>query len=191
MAESLDKVIKGCLKGNKADQNRLYNHFSGKMYGVCLRFASGYDEAQDILQEGFIKVFDKLSSFKGQGSLEGWIKRIFINTAIEKYREKVFHLSVHEMSDNGHYSEENMGPSAMGVKELLAFIQRLPVQYRLVFNLYALEGLNHKEIGAMLGITESTSRSNLSRARMLLQEMIKKETHMAHATTTDKRLNNN
>ena len=155
MADSLDSVIKGCLKGNKADQHRLYKHFSGKMYGVCLRFASGYDEAQDILQEGFIKVFEKLPTFKGKGSLEGWVKRIFINTAIEKYREKVFHLSIHDVSDNGYYSEENMGPSALGVKDLLALIQRLPVQYRLVFNLHALEGLNHKEIGAILGITES------------------------------------
>ncbi len=185
MMDALENVIKGCLKGNKADQHRLYSLFSSKMYGVCLRFASSYDEAQDILQEGFIKVFEKLSTFQGKGSLEGWVKRIFINTAIEKYRERVYHLSVHDMSDNGHFAEENMGPSSLGVKDLLALIQHLPVQYRLVFNLHTMDGLNHKEIGEMLNITESTSRSNLSRARLLLQEMIKKEVRLADKKIID------
>ncbi len=185
MTDPLETVIKGCLKGNKADQHRLYKLFSQKMYGVCLRFASGYDEAQDILQEGFIKVFEKLSTYQGKGSLEGWIKRIFINIAIEKYRERVYHLSIHDMSENGHHAEENAGPSSLGVQDLLALIQQLPVQYRLVFNLHTMDGLNHKEIGVMLGITESTSRSNLSRARLLLQEMIKKEVHLIDKTITN------
>lgn len=182
MAEPLEKILKGCLKGNKADQYKLYTHFSGKMYGVCLRFASSYDEAQDILQEGFIKVFDKLSTYKEKGSLEGWIKRIFINTAIEKYRERIYHLSVHDVSENGHFAEENAAPSKLGVKDLLALIQQLPDQYRLVFNLHTIEGLNHKEIGEMLGITESTSRSNLSRARVLLQDMVMKEVNTVENT---------
>lgn len=147
-----------------------------------MRYAATYDEAQDILQEGFIKVFDKLSTFRGEGSLEGWIKRIFINTAIEKYRERIYHLSVDDMSENGYFAEENHASSSLGVKDLLALIQQLPDQYRIVFNLHTLEGMNHKEIGAMLGITESTSRSNLSRARMLLQEMIKKEVSFVDRT---------
>lgn len=177
--ESQKQILKGCLEGNKADQYRLYSHFSRKMYGVCLRFASSYDEAQDILQESFIKVFEKLSSFSGKGSLEGWIRRIVINTAIEKYRDKIYHLSVHDMTDNGHFAEENMGPSMLGTKDLLLLIQQLPDQYRLVFNLYAVEGMNHKEIGEALGLSESTSRSNLSRARALLQEKIKKEVRLS------------
>jgi RNA polymerase sigma factor (sigma-70 family) len=182
MAESLNKILQGCLKGNKADQYQLYTHFSRKMYGVCLRYATSYDEAQDILQEGFIKVFDKLSTYRETGSLEGWIRRIFVNTAIEKYRERIYHLSVHDMSENGHFSEENKATSKLGVSELLALIQKLPDQYRLVFNLHTMEGLNHKEIGEMLGISESTSRSNLSRARMLLQDMVREETDKTDST---------
>jgi len=144
------------------------------MYGVCLRYAGSYDEAQDILQEGFIKVFDKLSTFKGKGSLEGWIKRIMIHTAIEKYRERIYHLTVEEISENGGYVQDNSGPEKLSLEELLNLIQLLPDQYRLVFNLSVLEGMSHKEIGELLGITESTSRSNLSRARNILQEWIER-----------------
>lgn len=182
MKDQLKDIVKGCLKGNQADQHRLYTHFSSKMYGVALRYAASYDEAQDILQEGFIKVFEKLSTFRGDGSLEGWIKRIFINTAIEKYRERIYHLSVDDMSENGYFAEENHASSSLGVKDLLALIQQLPDQYRIVFNLHTLEGMNHKEIGAMLSISESTSRSNLSRARVLLQDMIKKEVSFVDKT---------
>ena len=175
MVDSLKKIIKGCLNNNKADQYRLYAHFSKMMYGVCLRYAGSYDEAQDILQEGFIKVFEKLETFRGQGSLEGWIKRIMIHTAIEKYRERIFHLSVDDMGKNGHHVEENRGPENLRLDELLNLIQLLPDQYRLVFNLSVLEGMNHKEIGDMLGISESTSRSNLSRARTMLQDWIARQ----------------
>jgi RNA polymerase sigma-70 factor (ECF subfamily) len=173
--DTLKKIIKGCLKNNQADQYRLYTLFSKKMYGVCLRYAGSYDEAQDILQEGFIKVFEKLDTFRGQGSFEGWIKRIMIHTAIEKYRERIYHLSVDDLGHKGHAFEENAGPEKLRFEELLNLIHLLPDQYRLVFNLSVLEGMSHKEIGEVLGITESTSRSNLSRARMLLQEMIARQ----------------
>jgi len=173
--DSLKKIIKGCLKNNKADQYKLYTHFSKKMYGVCLRYAGSHDEAQDILQEGFIKVFEKLHTLREQGSLEGWIKRIMIRTAIEKYRERIYHLSVDELNENGSHAEDNSGPEKLGLGELLNLIQLLPDQYRLVFNLSVLEGMNHKEIGELLGISESTSRSNLSRARTILQEWIARE----------------
>lgn len=176
--DSLKKIIKGCLKNSQADQYRLYELFSKKMYGVCLRYAGSYDEAQDILQEGFIKVFEKLDTFRGQGSLEGWIKRIMIHTAIEKYRERIYHLSVEDAGKNGHAYEENSGPEKLRLAELLNLIQLLPDQYRLVFNMSVLEGMNHKEIGEMLGISESTSRSNLSRARSMLQEWIIKQEKM-------------
>lgn len=173
--EPLKKIVKGCLGNNKADQYRLYSHFSKKMYGVCLRYAGSYHEAQDILQEGFIKVFEKLSTFKGSGSLEGWIKRIMIRTSIEKYRERIFHLNVEDFSEISNLANENFGPERLSLDELLTFIQLLPDQYRLVFNLAVIEGLSHKEIGELLSISESTSRSNLSRAKSILQGLIKKE----------------
>lgn len=166
--------MKGCLNNNKADQYHLYSHFSAKMFGVCLRYAASYEEAQDVLQEGFIKVFKNLKTFGGNGSLEGWVRRIIVNTAIEKYRERVYHLPIEEAGANGEYAHENNGLQTLQLNELLALVQTLPDQYRLVFNLFAIEGYNHKEIGEMLEISESTSRSNLSRARLLLQQKINK-----------------
>ena len=173
--KSLKKIVKGCLKHNQADQYELYSRFSSRMYGVCLRYAASHDEAQDILQEGFIKVFENLANFRDKGSLEGWIRRIIVNTAIEKYRERVYHLSVDDVSENGHLSHENHGLANLGMNDLLGLIQTLPAQYRLVFNLFAIEGYSHKEIGEILDISESTSRSNLSRARLLLQQKIKQD----------------
>ena len=171
----LKKILKGCLQSRKVDQYRLYAMYSRKMYGICLRYAASTDEAQDILQEGFIKVFKHLSSYSGKGSLEGWIKRIFINTAIEKYRERIYHLSVDEVGDDGEFVHENMGVEALNVRDILTVVQQLPVQYRMVFNLYALEGYSHKEIAGALDISESTARSNLARARRILKHKLNKE----------------
>ncbi len=172
---SLKKILKGCLKNNKADQYELYSLYSPKMYGICLRYAGSTDEAQDILQEGFIRIFQHLPSFKGKGSFEGWIKRIMVNTAIEKYRERVYHLSVDSISENGNYFTDNHALELLEVNDVLNLFQELPDQYRLVFNLYAMEGYAHKEIAEMLNISESTSRSNLARARSLLQKKITRE----------------
>jgi RNA polymerase sigma factor (sigma-70 family) len=171
---SIDQIVKGCLKQNRADQYRLYSFYSSKMFGVCLRYASSYDEAQDVLQEGFIKVFSSLGSFGGRGSLEGWIRKIMVNTAIERYRERVYLLPIEQADDDPNMFYENQGVQSLNVGELLELIQTLPDQYRMVFNLFVLEGYNHKEIGEVLGISESTSRSNLSRARLLLQQKINK-----------------
>lgn len=168
----LEDIVKGCLCGNKKDQYLLYSHFSSKMFGVCLRYASSYEEAQDVLQEGFIKVFHNLSTYGGKGSLEGWVRRIMVNTSIERFRERVYHLPVEEVGENGAGAHENDGLQSLGLNEILSLIQTLPDQYRLVFNLFAIEGYNHKEIAEMLGISESTSRSNLSRARLLLQQKL-------------------
>ncbi|HSV89123.1 MAG TPA: RNA polymerase sigma factor [Bacteroidales bacterium] len=173
--EVLKKIVKGCLRQNKADQHRLYTLFSQKMYGVCLRYAGNYHEAQDILQEGFLKVFEKLHSFKWQGSLEGWIKRIMIHSAIEKYRERIYFLSVEDFRSHQGVYLENQAPEKIALDDLLNLIQMLPDQYRMVFNMAIIEGLNHKEISEILSISESTSRSNLSRARSLLQEWILNE----------------
>lgn len=173
--ETLKKIVKGCIKQNKVDQHKLYAMFSAKMYGVCLRYASNMHDAQDILQEGFIKVFENLHTFKWQGSLEGWMKKIMINSAIEKYRLRVNHLNTEELWNSAGNFFENEGPGKVALDELLNMIQELPDQYRMVFNLSVIEGYNHKEIGQQLGILESTSRSNLARARHILQQLLMKE----------------
>ena len=131
------------------------------------------DEADDFLQEGFIKVFEKLDTFRWQGSFEGWMTRIMVNTAIEKIRQRVHFFPIDEFGENGNSNYENLGPANVGKLELLRVIQQLPDRYRLVFNLSVVEGFDHKEIASMLGITESTSRSNLTRAKSLLQKFLK------------------
>lgn len=174
--DKIQKLIKGCLQGRKTDQYRLYAHYAKKMFGICLRYTANHDEAQDVLQEGFIRVFQNLRSYKGKGSLEGWIRRIVVNTAIEKYREKIYHLTIDEAAQQEAYiNHHDNGLDLLHAKDLLNLVRKLPVQYRLVFNLYAIEGFNHKEIGEKLQISESTSRSNLARARMILKKKLNKE----------------
>lgn len=146
------------------------------MYGVCLRYAQSYDEAQDLLQEGFIKVFENLKSLKNEKDLEGWIRRIMVNTAIEKYRVRIKDLTLYK--DELGFSlmqNNNLGIEKLKLNDLFELIHSLPVQYRLIFNLYAIEGYSHKEIAKELNITESTSRSNLTRARTILQKAITEE----------------
>ncbi len=146
------------------------------MYGVCLRYSQSYDEAQDLLQEGFLKVFQNLKSFRNEGDLEGWIRRIMINTAIEKYRIRIKELSSYnDELGNSLTLDNNLGLDYLNTRDLLDLIQTLPIKYKLIFNLYAIEGFSHKEIAEQLNITESTSRSNLARARAILQKAIKEE----------------
>lgn len=174
--KNLKQILKGCLKNNRADQYQLYSHFSSKMYGVCLRYAQSYDEAQDLLQEGFIKVFENLKSLKNEKDLEGWIRRIMVNTAIEKYRVRIKDLTLYK--DELGFSlmqNNNLGIEKLKLNDLFELIHSLPIQYRLIFNLYVIEGYSHKEIAKELNITESTSRSNLTRARTILQKAITEE----------------
>lgn len=178
--DSLKKILKGCRQHRKADQYRLYAMFSRKMFGICLRYASSHDEAQDILQEGFIKVFNRLSSFREEGSFEGWMRRIFVNMAIEKYRERVYHLPVENYVDYEGLVNHNQGSESLDARDVLEMVQALPLQYRLVFNLFALEGYSHAEIGKALSISESTSRSNLARARMLLRNTLSQELKLTY-----------
>jgi RNA polymerase sigma-70 factor (ECF subfamily) len=144
------------------------------MYAVCLRYASNSEEAEDILQEGFIKIFKKLESFRSEGSFEGWIRRIFVNTAIEHFRRKKYLQPVTEREEN---TLEGSGLSALddlAEKDILELIRQLSPGYRTVFNMYVIEGYTHKEIGDLLGISEGTSKSQLSRAKVILQEMVRK-----------------
>ena len=167
-------IIEGCLAGDRKAQKMLYEMFSGKMYAVCLRYADDEEEASDMLQDGFIRVFENLSSFRHRGSFEGWVRRIMINTALEKFRRKKNFYSLNDEEEGKVEPSEENTLDDLFAKELIGMIQELTPQYRMVFNLYALEGYSHKEIAGMMGISEGTSKSNLARARTILQEKLKK-----------------
>ena len=147
--------------------------FAGRLYGICLRYANNEDDAKDILQEGFIKIFEKLRQYSNTGSLEGWMRKIIVNTALEKIRRENRFMLVEDDAFIGHdqYKYEHI-LEELGEKDLLGMIQELSPQYRMVFNLYAIEGYSHKEIAHKLNISEGTSKSNLSRARDLLKNKI-------------------
>jgi RNA polymerase sigma-70 factor (ECF subfamily) len=175
--DKLQKIVDGCLKKNRQSQSELYNLFAAKMYGVCLRYAGNSFDAQDILQDGFVKVFENLSKYKATGSLEGWMKRIFINQALDRYRSKINHLSVDDVEDNTDITDKEASAlDSLSEKEILNLVQELPDQYRLVFNLSVLEGMQHHDIAKELNIGVSTSRSNLARAKNILKEKIEFQT---------------
>lgn len=167
-------VIKGCLAGSRKDQELLYRRHAAKLYAVCLQYSGNDDEARDILQEGFIKIFENLIHYKNEGSFEGWMRRIVVNTALEKYRSK---HNLYRVDDIDSIPEPDASPetddySGLEAGDLLMIIRDLPPKYRMVFNLYAIEGYSHKEISQMINISEGTSKSNLSRARTILQKKL-------------------
>jgi RNA polymerase sigma-70 factor (ECF subfamily) len=150
------------------------------MFTVCLRYANSREEAKDLLQEGFIKVFDCLHQFKFEGSFEGWMKKVIVNSSLQKIRSRS-HLHAIVPIDDVHHVEavsQQEILSHLGTKELLQLIQELPTIYRLVFNLYVFEGMKHKEISKLLGIREGTSKSNLHDARVILQKRLKESLHL-------------
>ena len=154
-------------------QRELYERFASKMYGVCLRYAGNAEEAEDILQDGFIKVFNKIDSYRGEGSFEGWVRRIFVNTAIEHFRKRIYLQPITETEEN---SIEGKYPSAlddMAEKDIIQVVQQLSPGYRTVFNMYVVEGYTHRQISEALGISEGTSKSQLSRAKQILQELVR------------------
>ena len=166
-------LINGCLNDDRRMQEELYRRFSPRMYAVCLRYAGNNEEAEDILQEGFVKVFKKLGSFRGEGSFEGWIRRIFVNTAIEHFRRKRYLQPVTEKEENTIEGKYLSALDGLAEKDILALVQQLSPGYRTVFNMYVVEGYSHKEIADMLNISEGTSKSQLSRAKVILQDMVK------------------
>ena len=171
-----EQLFQGCREKNLTAQKELYDRFAKKMMGICLRYADSAAEAQDTLQDGFIKVFEKINSYHATGSLEGWIKRVMVNTALDNFRRRKHerhHVELN-VNDTQHNSYEEVHDN-VSAQELLRIIQKLPSGYRTVFNLYAIEGYSHKEIGEMLGINESTSKSQYSRAKMHLQKTIQLE----------------
>jgi RNA polymerase sigma-70 factor (ECF subfamily) len=168
------QLVKNCVNGKMDSQELLYRRFSSRMFGICLRYAKNRMEAEDIMQEGFIKVFQNLKNFRNAGSLEGWVRRIIVNTAINYYKKNLKYLQTLDIDDcinNENISVESNDNISM--KTLLNLIQKLPEGYRMVFNLYVMEGYSHKEIAETLGISENTSKSQLSRARKVLQEKLK------------------
>jgi RNA polymerase sigma factor (sigma-70 family) len=168
-----DELINGCMNNHAGAQKLLFEKFSKKMMGVCLRYVPDYDEAQDVLQESFIKVFQKIGSFESKGSLDGWIRKIIVNTALDHFRKNKDQKFQAEITEEDHsLATEASVVESINAKELLMIIQALPVGFRTVFNLYAIEGYSHKEIGVMLGISESTSKSQYARARVHLQKSI-------------------
>ena len=154
-------------------QESLYQRFASKMYGVCLRYAGTSQDAEDILQEGFVKIFKKIGSFRGEGSFEGWLRRVFVNTAIEHFRRKRYLQPVGEKEENTIEGKYLSVLDDMAEKDVLALVQQLSPGYRTVFNMYVVEGYTHKEIADMLGISEGTSKSQLSRAKVILQDMVR------------------
>ena len=160
--------------GNAKAQHKLYEIFAPKMYSLCLRYTSSREEAEDLVQEGFIKVFKYLHQYTGQGNFEGWMRRIFINTAIEFLRKRIF---VEHLGDsNGHELKVSgvSGYDSLAHADLQKMIQSLSDGYRTIFNLYVIEGFSHREIANILNITESTSKSQLSRAKIILQKSLSK-----------------
>ena len=174
MTEEL--MLQGCLENLSTAQEALYNKFSPRMLGVCYRYARNREDAEDMLQEGFIKVYSQIQQFRGTGALEGWIRRIIVHTCINILKKnKKFSDSLDLVHASGMQINANNIPSILQAKQVVECIRMLPIGYRTVLNLYAIEGFSHKEIGAILDIEESTSRSQYTRARALLEEILIKK----------------
>ncbi len=171
-----DDLIRQCTKGDRIAQKQLYDRFASRMLGVCLRYAQDYQSAEDILQEGFIKAFRHIERFRFEGSFEGWLRRIMVNTAIEAHRRKnnMYPILDVEQQEVEFYDEDAL--DKLAAEDLMAMINTLSPGYKTVFSLYAIEGFSHKEIAEQLNISEGTSKSQLARARYILMEMVEQRT---------------
>ncbi|MBI3234727.1 MAG: sigma-70 family RNA polymerase sigma factor [Bacteroidetes bacterium] len=168
------EIVQGCIEENIVFQEKLYKMFCGKMMGVCLRYMRSREEAEDILQEGFIKVFDKIKSFRNDGPIEAWIRRIIVNTAINQINRNKWHLAsedIDHIHDFELTSPETISDK-LNANDLLKIIDKLPDGYKMVFNMFAIEGYGHKEIGEMLGISESTSKTQFLKAKKYIRELL-------------------
>jgi RNA polymerase sigma factor (sigma-70 family) len=182
-----DAILQGCLQNDASCQRELYTRYSPKMLAVCYRFAHNREDAEDMLQEGFIKVFSQIHTFRNQGAFEGWIRRIVVHTCINHLKKnKRFNESVDIIHATSIQVREESVPSIVQAKQIVECIRLLPMGYRTVLNLYAIEGYSHKEISDMLDIEESTSRSQYTRAKQMLEEvLIKKRIIMKPAEKTN------
>jgi len=167
----LDQLIQKCKKNDTKAQGELYKLFSGKLFALCLKYSRNHVEVEDNLQDAFVTIFNKMSQYEYKGSFEGWLKRITVNTALQRYRSKGVFNIVNE-NNIEDLTVEIEDENDIDIDFLLHCIQELPDRYRLVFNLYALDGYSHKEIAEMMDITTGTTKSNLARARMILKDKI-------------------
>lgn len=187
------EMIQGCILNNATAQQLLYDKYSPKMLAVCYRYARNKDDAEDILQDGFIKVFNNIKQFRNDGSLEGWIRKTVVHTCINVIKKnKKFNESVDIEHAQSLKANVDDIPAVMQAKQIIDCIRLLPLGYRTVLNLYAIEGFAHKEIGLMLDIEESTSRSQYTRAKVLLQDLlIKRKILPSNSTSNVIQLNSN
>lgn len=171
------EIIEGCLRGDRKMQKMLYEKHASTMFAICLRYTKDRDEAADVLQDGFIKVYTKIDQFSREHSFEGWMKRIFVNTALTHYKLNLKHYKNEDIDDVNESDIKDFEPNTdkceYSREELLGVVQNLSEGYRMVFNLFAIEGYRHKEIAEMLGIDENTSKSQFHRARKLIQQKLK------------------
>ena len=167
------QLIEGCRKGDQRAQQELYNQYSRKMMGVCLRYVNDRETARDLLQDGFVKVFTNIETYSGVGSFGGWMRKVFVNCALEYLRKSDVLREATDLDNTAELIQPNASAiSDLSVAELMKLVGELPVGFRTVFNMFAIEGYSHREIAEMLSITESTSRSQYTRAKQLLQRKI-------------------
>ena len=179
-----EELVKGCLRRDQNAQRKLYEAYAGKMYSICFRYVKNSMEAEDVLVTAFTKIFDKIEQFKAVGSFEGWIRRIMVNEALSSIRKnKTMYLEtdLEAAEREPDYDQLN---NHLEAEDLVNLIQELPPGYRVVFNMYAIDGYSHKEIAEQLGISENTSKSQLSRARVFLQKLLRDQELALHLTTT-------
>jgi len=169
----LNTLISGCIKKDPEAREKLYYHYRDKLFSVCLKYCRSYEEAEDHLHDTFITVFEKIKTYKGKGSFEGWMKRIAIYKAIDKYKKRTdFELAEHKLAGLTEEVFIDKESQSVPLDALMELIQQLPNQYRLIFNMYELDGFTHKEIAKIVGISINTSKSNLFRARLQLKQRI-------------------
>ena len=172
----LEELIHNCKEGKRKAQSELYRKYSGILFGMCLKYSRNKIEAEDNLHDSFITIYNKIGQYNFKGSFEGWIKRVTINTVLQKYRkEQYMDVVTENFGEESDIIELDTEELDVNLNTLLAHIQELPNKYRITFNLYVLDGYSHKEISEMLGTSTGTSKSNLARAKMSLREKIKKE----------------
>ncbi|MCF8361635.1 MAG: sigma-70 family RNA polymerase sigma factor [Prolixibacteraceae bacterium] len=170
--EDLERIIKDCKAGNNKAQATLYRLFAPKLFGVSMRYSRDRTEAEDILHEAFVRIFEKIEQYNGSGHFEGWMRRIVVNIALEHYRKKQRLQIVDDVTFYDNQERSSMNLETLNEQHLLNLIQELSPQYKIVFNLYAIDGYSHKEIAEKLGISEGSSKSNLARARKTLQKKL-------------------
>ncbi|NQW41833.1 MAG: RNA polymerase sigma factor [Bacteroidetes bacterium] len=174
-ADNYSSIITECIDRQPKAQKKLFEILAPKMYAICVRYAKDSDDAKDLIQDGFIRLFKNIDKFENRGSFEGWAKRIFINTCIEYYRKQQKEQLKVEIENTPEFSIDSNALSLLKAADLMLIIQKLPMGYRTVFNLFAIEGYSHEEIAAQLGISINTSKSQLFKARQHLQEIILKQ----------------